>query len=98
MLIALLVFFYVRGWLHLRKAFPQLITVAHLSAFAGGIISIFIAAASPLAAMDHELLSVHMVQHFLLVAVAPPLILLGSPIPAFLHGLPQGLVQAIVSP
>jgi cytochrome c oxidase assembly factor CtaG len=88
--------FYARGWLHLRKAFPRLITLAHLSAFAGGIISIFIAVASPLASMDHELLSVHMVQHLLLMAIAPPLVLLGSPVPALLRGLPQDLVQAIV--
>ncbi|MCU1334063.1 MAG: hypothetical protein JWM08_3055 [Candidatus Angelobacter sp.] len=88
--------FYARGWLHLREAFPRLITLAHLSAFAGGIISIFIAVVSPLASMDHELLSVHMVQHLLLMAIAPPLVLLGSPVPALLRGLPQDLVQAIV--
>jgi putative membrane protein len=91
--LTLVVSFYARGWLHLRKAFPRLITLGHLSAFAAGIISIFIAAASPLAAMDHELLSVHMVQHLLLMAVAPPLILLGSPIPALLHGLPKRFIQ-----
>jgi cytochrome c oxidase assembly factor CtaG len=96
MFLALVVFFYVRGWLHLREAFPRLITLAHLSAFAGGIISIFIAVVSPLASMDHELLSVHMVQHLLLMAIAPPLVLLGSPLPALLRGLPQDLVQAIV--
>jgi len=90
--------FYVRGWLHLRKAFPRLITLAHLSAFAGGIVSVFIAAGSPLAVMDHELLSVHMIQHLLLMAVAPPLVLLGSPAPAFLHGLPKRLVQGGLGP
>jgi putative membrane protein len=93
MFLALVVFCYVRGWLHLRKAFPRLITLAHLSAFAGGIILIFIAVASPLAMMDHELLSVHMIQHLLLMAVAPPLVLLGSPVPALLHGLPKRFVQ-----
>ncbi len=46
--LALGISFYARGLLHLRKAFPRLITLAHLSAFAGGIISIFIAVASPL--------------------------------------------------
>jgi cytochrome c oxidase assembly factor CtaG len=96
--LALLVCFYARGWLHLRKAFPRLITLAHLSAFAGGIISIFIAVASPLAMMDHELLSVHMIQHLLLMAVAPPLVLLGSPVPALLHGLPKRFVQGGLGP
>ncbi len=96
--LALVVSFYARGWLHLRKAFPRLITLAHLSAFAGGIILIFIAVASPLAMMDHELLSVHMVQHLLLMAVAPPLVLFGSPVPALLHGLPKRLVQGCLGP
>ena len=96
--LTLVVAFYARGWLHLRKAFPQLTTLTHLSAFVGGIISIFIAVASPLAVMDHELLSVHMVQHLLLMAVAPPLVLLGSPVPALLHGLPKRFVQGGLSP
>jgi len=72
--------------------------VAHLSAFAGGIILIFIAVASPLAVMDHELLSVHMVQHLLLMVVAPPLVLLGSPVPALLHGLPKHFVRGSLGP
>jgi putative membrane protein len=98
MCLALVVFFYVRGWLHLRTLFPRPITLAHLSAFAGGIVLIFIAVASPLAVMDHELLSVHMVQHLLLMAVAPPLLLLGSPVPALLHGLPKRFVQGGLGP
>ena len=97
-LMALVVSFYARGWLHLRMVFPRLITLTHLSAFAGGIISTFIAVASPLAVMDHELLSVHMVQHLLLMAVASPLILLASPVPALLHGLPKRFVQGCLGP
>jgi putative membrane protein len=90
--------FYARGWLHLRKAFPRLTTFAHLSAFAAGIISIFIAVASPLARMDHELLSVHMIQHLLLMAVAPPLLLLGRPALPLLHGMPKRFVQGSLGP
>ena len=44
---------------------------------------------SPLAAMDHQLLTAHMAQHLLLMTVAAPLILLGAPAIALLHGLPQ---------
>lgn len=96
--LTLLVSIYVRGWLRLQRAFPRLITWAHLAAFSCGIISIFIAVASPLGVMDHELLSAHMVQHLLLMAVAAPLILLGSPVPALLHGLPKGFVQGGLGP
>ena len=96
--LALGLYFYARGWLHLRKAFPQIITLGHAAAFMGGIISIWVAVASPLAVLDHELLSVHMVQHLLLMAVAPPLILLGRPAVSLLHGMPKRFVHGVVGP
>lgn len=96
--LTLLVSIYARGWLRVQRVFPQLINVANLAAFSCGIISIFIAVGSPLGVMDHELLSAHMVQHLLLMAVAAPLILLGSPILALLYGLPNRFVQAGLDP
>ena len=98
MFLALVVFCYVRGCLHLRKAFPRIITLGHMAAFMCGIISIWVAVASPLSVLDHELLSVHMVQHLLLMAVAPPLIFVGRPTISFLHGVPKRLIQGIVGP
>jgi len=95
MLLALVVFIYVRGWLHLRMALPRIINFRHLAAFIGGLVAIWVAAGSPVAFMDHELLSIHMVQHLLLMAASPPLILLGAPIPALLYGLPQDFVEPI---
>src|SRR5712672_4145514 len=96
MFLALVVSFYVRVWLHLRKAFPRIIDLRHMAAFISGLVAIWVAVGSPLASMDHELLSIHMVQHLILMAVAPPLILFGMPVPALLCGLPQDLVQTIV--
>ena|SRR6202035_667992 len=49
-----------------------------LTAFIGGLLSLWIAVASPLADMDHHLLTAHMVQHLLLMTVAAPLIVLGA--------------------
>ena len=98
MFLALWISCYARGWTHLRKAFPRFITLGHMAAFMGGIFSIWVAVASPLAALDDELLTVHMVQHLLLMAVAPPLILLGRPALSLLHGLPKRFVQGIVGP
>jgi cytochrome c oxidase assembly factor CtaG len=49
--------------------------------FLGGVCVIWIAIASPLAALDHQLLTIHMVQHLLLMTVASPLILWGLPAP-----------------
>jgi putative membrane protein len=92
------IFVYVRGWLHLRKSCPRIITPGRMAAFVCGIISIWVAAASPLAALDHQLLSVHMVQHLLLMAVAPPLILMGRPALSVLLGIPNRLVKGCLEP
>jgi putative membrane protein len=92
------VLFYAKGWLHLRNASSRIVTLRQMAAFMGGTIFIWIAVASPLAALDHELLSVHMVQHLLLMAVAPPLILLGKPALPLLHSMPKRFLQRIVRP
>ena len=80
---------YARGWFRLRSAFPDLISLWRLAAFLGGIVSVWIAIGSPLNAFDDALLTVHMLQHLLLMSIAPPLILLGAPQLPLLHGLPQ---------
>jgi putative membrane protein len=91
-------FVYARGWLRLRKTFPNLISVKHIAGFVSGLVSVWIAVGSPLAKFDDELLSVHMVQHILLMAVAPALILLGAPALPLLHGLPKLFVQVVAGP
>jgi len=48
--------------------------------FFAGLFLIWLAMASQIAALDHELLTIHMLQHLLLMTIAPPLILLGVPI------------------
>jgi len=68
--------------------------VWQLVAFMSGLFALWIAVGSPLAAFDDELLSIHMIQHILLMAVAPPLILLGAPALPLLHGLPQMFVRS----
>jgi cytochrome c oxidase assembly factor CtaG len=56
--------------------------------FAGGLLSLAVALVSPVDAMAHALLSAHMAQHFLLIMVAAPLLVLGSP----------GIVMAAAAP
>ena len=80
---------YLRGWLRLRSTAPHRISAWQLAAFVNGMFALWIALGSPLRAFHHELLSIHMVDHVLLIAVAPPLILLGAPFRSFVHGLPQ---------
>jgi cytochrome c oxidase assembly factor CtaG len=89
---------YVRGWLRIRNLLPEVIPTWRLAAFLSGLLSLWVAIGSPLAAFDDVSLSVHMVQHLLLMAVVPPLALLGAPSLPLLRGLPQSIVRGAVGP
>src|SRR6266851_619889 len=82
---------YCPGWLRLRRRLPDIASPWYPSAFFGGLVAVWIAMGSPLAACDERLLSFHMVQHLLLTLVAAPLLLLGAPTLPLLHGLPAGV-------
>jgi putative membrane protein len=96
--LCLLSLIYLGGWICLRSALPRPIGIWHLVAFTSGIASVWLAIASPLAALDDDLLSVHMMQHVLLMLVAPPLILLGSPVMPLMHGISKRIVRDLLGP
>ena len=85
---------YLRGWIRLRNAFPNLIPAWRFAAFMTGLFSVWIAVASPLAALDHQSLTMHMVKHLLLMTGAAPLILAGAPAPSLLAGLRKRFIPA----
>src|SRR6202162_3105248 len=85
---------YLRGWLRLRSHEHDKVEGWRASSFIFGLLFIWIATASPLAALDHDMLTVHMVQHLLLMTLAPPLIWLGMPRKPLAHGLVQRFAQA----
>jgi cytochrome c oxidase assembly factor CtaG len=89
---------YLRGWLHLRAIPLNVLPPWRAISFCLGLFLVWAAVASPIAALDEELLTVHMVQHLLLMTFAPPLILLGAPIMPLLHGLPRKFVLAAIGP
>lgn len=64
------------------------IRMSQVAWFATGVLVLVIALASPIDAMSDDLFAAHMVQHVLLATVAPPLLLLGAPVPALLWALP----------
>jgi putative membrane protein len=88
-ILVLLVFVYSRGWLRLRRASPISFPPWRVVAFVAGLFSLWIALGSPLATLDHQLLTVHMMKHLLLMTVGAPLILLGVPSMPLLCGLPK---------
>jgi cytochrome c oxidase assembly factor CtaG len=57
-------------------------------AFSAGLLTIVIALASPIDAYADQLFWMHMLQHILLLTVAPPLLLLGRPWPRMWRALP----------
>jgi cytochrome c oxidase assembly factor CtaG len=82
---------YTRGWYRFRSTLPNMIPIWRVASFVAGLLSVWIAIGSPIAHRDHELLSIHMVQHLLLMAIGAPLILLGAPVLLWEYGLPQRL-------
>jgi putative membrane protein len=86
---------YVRGWMRIRRTRPWLFPAWRLWTFLGGLLAIFVAVASPLDTFSETLLFMHMAQHFVLMSVAPPLIVFGAPVVPMLRGLPRGVIQVL---
>ena len=98
LVLTLVALVYLRGWYQLRNALPHLVSVWRLAAFMSGVLSLWAAVGSLLAALDHQLLTVHMVQHLLLMTVAAPLVLLGAPAITLLQGFPHRFVSSVLAP
>jgi cytochrome c oxidase assembly factor CtaG len=88
---------YTIGWVRVRRSRPQSIPDRlppwRLAAFLCGIFALFVAVASPLDTFSESLLFMHMSQHFVLMSIAPPLIVLGAPVVPLLRGLPRWIVR-----
>ncbi len=89
---------YVRGWVQIRKTRPEIFQNWRLACFLGGLLAIFVAVAGPLDAFADRLLVMHMVQHFFLMMIAPPLIIFGAPVVPMLRGLPRWLMRRGLRP
>ena len=89
---------YLRGWLHLHAELPHKYTTGKLVSFVSGLLAIVLALDSPVDAFGALLLEAHMIQHLLLIAVAPPLLLLGQPVLPLMHGLPRWIFKDALGP
>ena len=89
---------YFRGWRALRRHDAKRWHGGRLAAFLGGLVAIFAALASPIEPFADLLLVVHMLQHMLLLVVAPPLIWLSAPLLPMLRGLPKPIRTNVVGP
>lgn len=96
LIVVLTVVAYLRGWSHIRSDSAKGISAWLAGSFVAGLFLIWIATASPISSLDEQLLTSHMVQHLLLMTLAPPLIWLGEPVRTVLNGLPQRVTQLVV--
>jgi putative membrane protein len=96
--IAVLLVLYVRGWFAAHRTRPNELPPWRLACFLSGLAALWIALASPIDALDDYLLAAHMIQHFILMSIAPPLIVLGAPTVPLLRGLPRPVVRLLSWP
>jgi putative membrane protein len=90
---------YAIGWWRLRaQGHRNLAPRWRLAAYLGGLLAVAIALLSPVAGLAHMLFSAHMVQHQILLMVAPPCLLLGNPLPFVVWGLPVTLRRLVRGP
>ncbi len=96
---------YSRGWWQLRQRSGgkptryrrtarsrwRLAVGWRLVSYWTGLFFIALALLSPIDALGQQLFFMHMVQHLLLIMIAPPLLLIANPMPFMLWGLPTGL-------
>src|SRR5438128_1736894 len=84
---------YARGWRRQYKRAPDRFGFPHLVSFYAGLTAVLFALVSPLDTFAGWLLTVHMIQHLLLMMVAPPLLLYGAPYLPLLFGLPRDFLR-----
>lgn len=97
-LLALVAIIYTAGFLRIRKTRPLLFPDWRWASFLSGILALVVAVSSPLDTLDDKLLTIHMAQHFVLMSIAPPLIVFGSPVVPLLRGLPRWFVGPVLGP
>lgn len=84
----ILVSAYALGQWRLARRAPRTIAPWRVASWAVGVLGVAAALLSPLDTLAEALFSAHMVQHILLMLVAPPALLLARPFPALLWALP----------
>jgi putative membrane protein len=89
---------YVRAWFRLRSRPAVAVGGWRAAGFLLGLVLIWIAVASPLSWGDAHLLTAHMVQHLVLMSLAPPLIWLADPVRLLRCALPSRLTESVVLP
>lgn len=87
---------YVVGWSRLRRRGHHTLASAwRLLLYLGGLVSIAVALMSPIEYLAHRLFTGHMIQHQVLLMVAPPCLLLADPFPSVVWALRPKLRRVV---
>jgi len=89
---------YLRGWWLLRRAGAPFLPPWRAVTFLVGLFSLWVALASPMDVFNSFVLTAHMLQHMVLMMIAPPLILLGAPLIPMVRGLPIFAAREFAGP
>lgn len=88
---------YLHGWRMISRRMPERFSAGRPIALMAGLASVILALCSPLDTWGHRLLQAHMVQHLILMVVAPPLIWMGAPVAPMLLGLPRPIRRTVAT-
>jgi putative membrane protein len=94
--LALTALVYLRGRRQARANHSKIVPWWRAVSFVLGLFLIWIAVGSRMAVLDHESLTAHMVQHLLLMTLAPLLIWLSAPLKPLSDGLPRQVKEVVV--
>ncbi len=89
---------YVRGWYHLRhEKGSSLAGGWRVACYIAGLLALALALLSPIDVLQSMLFLMHMLQHLLLMLIAPPLLLLANPLPVTIWGIPKPVRRVVAS-
>lgn len=87
---------YLRGFVRVHQQMPLHFPLRRLTYYLAGSATLAVALISPLEALDDRLLITHMLQHLLLLLIAPPLLLLGAPQIPLVRAIPPAIAKRTI--
>ncbi len=81
----------VGRWRLKKRGSTHLVSPWRSLAYLSGLVILGIALMSPIDVLSGQFFYMHMIQHLLLVMIAPPLLLIADPMPVMMWGLPAAL-------
>lgn len=92
---------FVYAWLYQRSRRDQARVPWpgwQVASFVAGVLVSLLALISPLESLADAVFAAHMLQHMLLLVVAPPLLVMGLPVKAVLRAMPRRIRRRIIRP